>query len=104
MCKEKIIIIDPAIILNRNEFCSNIWPKKVDAAPNITKTIENPIVNNTIGIKFIFFFSIISFNEFPEIYEMYPGIKGNTHGDKKLIKPAPNAMTNSTILVYSLSF
>ena len=30
----------------------------------------------------------------PEIYEMYPGIKGRTHGDKKLIRPAKKATDN----------
>ena len=30
---------------------------------------------------------------------MYPGIKGNTHGDKKLIKPAPKAISNSIIQI-----
>ena len=49
------------------------------------------MVNKIIGIKFIFFFSTNSFNELPVIYEIYPGIKGKTHGDKKLIIPAPNA-------------
>jgi hypothetical protein len=28
---------------------------------------------------------------------MYPGIKGNTQGDKKLINPAPNATKISII-------
>ena len=32
---------------------------------------------------------------------MYPGIIGNTHGDKKLINPAPNAKDNFMIM-YSL--
>ena len=30
---------------------------------------------------------------------MYPGIKGNTHGDKKLINPAPKAINNSIIQI-----
>ena len=62
----KIIIITPAIILNSNEFCNNNWPKKVDAAPKIIKTIEKPTVNKIIGNKFIFFFSINSLSELPE--------------------------------------
>ena len=37
-------------------------------------------------------------DELPEIYEMYPGINGNTHGDKKLIKPAPSAINSSVII------
>ena len=31
---------------------------------------------------------------------MYPGINGKTHGDKKLIKPAPNATKISNINIY----
>ena len=61
-------------------------------------TIENPAVNKINGIKFIFFFAINSFKELPEIQDMYPGIKGRTHGDKKLIRPAPNAINSSIIL------
>ena len=34
------------------------------------------------------------------MYEIYPGIKGNTQGDRKLIKPAPNAIRNSVINLY----
>jgi hypothetical protein len=30
---------------------------------------------------------------------MYPGIRGKTHGDKKLINPAPAAINNSIILL-----
>ena len=71
---------------------------------NIIKTIENPTVNKIIGIKLMFFFSINSFNELPDMYEIYPGIKGNTHGDKKLIKPAPNAITSSIIYFFYYPF
>ena len=60
--------------------------------------IEKPTVNKTIGVKFVFFFSINSLKEFPEIYDIYPGIKGSTQGDKKLINPAPKATISSIIL------
>ena len=33
----------------------------------------------------------------PDMKETYPGISGKTHGDKKLISPAPNAINNSVI-------
>ena len=69
-----------------NDFCTS----KV-------KTIEKPTVNKIIGTKFIFFFSRSSFKELPEIYEIYPGIRGKTHGERKLINPAPKAITNSII-------
>ena len=61
------------------------------------KTIENPTVNKIIGNKLIFFLLINSLKELPEIYEIYPGIRGNTHGDKKLINPAPKAIIISNI-------
>ena len=48
-----------------------------------------------------FFFSSNSFKDAPETKEIYPGISGKTHGDKKLIHPAPNAINNSIILNYS---
>jgi hypothetical protein len=60
----------PAKILSSLEFCNNTCPKKVEAAPNMTKTIENPIVNKKVGVKFICFLFINSFNELPEIYEI----------------------------------
>ena len=100
-CRENIIIIKPATILNVCEFCKNICPKNDAAAPNIIKTNEKPNVNSINGIKFIFFFSSNSFKEAPEIKDIQPGIKGRTQGDKKLIKPAPNAIDNSNIYYYS---
>ena len=91
-------MINPTKILNSYEFCKRTCPKKVEAAPKIINIRENPIVNKMIGTKFIFFFSINSFKELPEIYEIYPGINGKTHGDKKLINPALKAINNSIIL------
>jgi hypothetical protein len=38
------------------------------------------------------FFPLISANETPDIKEIYPGTKGKTHGDKKEINPATNAI------------
>ena len=32
------------------------------------------------------------------MYEIYPGMIGSTHGVRKLIKPAPNAKANLTIM------
>ena len=61
------MIIKPAKILNSYEFCKRTWPKKVEAAPKIIKTIENPTVKKIIGIKFTFYFSTRSFIELPEI-------------------------------------
>ena len=43
-----------------------------------------------IGVRLIFFTNS-SLKVLPEIKAIYPGIKGKTHGDKKLINPAPKA-------------
>ena len=99
MWSERITISNPATILSSYEFWRSTCPKKVEAAPKIINTIEKPKVNKIIGIKFTLFFSIKSFKELPDIYEIYPGINGNTHGDKKLIKPAPKATINSNIII-----
>ena len=79
------------------ELFNTIWPRKVEAAPNKIKTIENPKENKINGIMLISFFSKSSFKDEPEIYDIYPGIKGKTHGDKKLNKPALKATNNSII-------
>ena len=97
---ENIIIIIPAIILKTSEFCKSAWPKKDAEAPNNTNTVENPKQNRTRGKKFVCFDSNISWSDCPEMYETYPGIKGNTQGDKKLINPAPKAIKNSNITQY----
>tara|TARA_A100001011_G_C14309547_1_gene844843 strand:+ start:732 stop:1052 length:321 start_codon:yes stop_codon:yes gene_type:complete len=102
ICKDNTIITNPAAILNSIEFCKRTWPKKVEAAPNIMKTKEKPTVKKIIGNIFIFLFSTRSFNEFPETYEIYPGISGSTQGDRKLINPAPSAIKISNIKFYSL--
>ena len=54
-------------------------------------------MNKIIGNKFTLFFSINSLIELPDMYEIYPGLSGKTHGDKKLINPAPKAINSSII-------
>ena len=94
---ENIIIIIPAITLKVSEFCKSFCPRNDAEAPKITNTVEKPKQNSINENKFIFLESKIFCKDWPEIYEMYPGIKGKTHGDKKLINPAPNATENSNI-------
>ena len=65
MCREKIIIINPAIILSGKELYNKNLPKNVAEAPKIINTIEKPIVNKNIGNKFILFFSSNSSNLLP---------------------------------------
>lgn len=62
-CKDKIIIIIPATILKISEFCKKICPIKETVAPRIIKTVEKPRQNSKRGVKFIFLFSKISFND-----------------------------------------
>ena len=46
-----------------------------------------------ISINVPWFAIISNFSrDVPEIYDIYPGIKGSTHGDKKLINPAKKAI------------
>ena len=85
------------MILKTSEFCKNIWPKKDAEAPKIINTVEKPRQNKINGKKFIFLEIKRSWRDWPEINEIYPGINGKTHGDKKLISPAPKAIKNSII-------
>ena len=56
-----------------------------------------------IGLRLIFFTNS-SLKVLPEIKAIYPGIKGKTHGDKKLIKPAPRAINSSVIIYFDTNF
>ena len=69
------------------------FPINEAAEPKAIKTREKPNVKNTVlrTIKFFLLLSILS-RDVPEIYDIYPGIKGSTHGDKKLINPAKKAI------------
>ena len=60
------MIITPAIILSSNELSNNNCPINVAAAPNKINTIENPTVNKTIGVIFIFLLSVNSLSELPD--------------------------------------
>jgi len=53
-----------------------------------------------IGKILIFFTFNMSCKDWPEIKETYPGIKGNTQGDRKLMSPAPKAINSSIISLY----
>ena len=61
------------------------------------KTNEKPKQNLIKGTILKFCFSVISLRDWPDTKDMYPGIKGRTHGDKKLINPAPKAIKYSII-------
>ena len=95
------------MILKILELVKKNFPINEAVEPNAMKTKEKPKVKKIVlaTIKFLFFSLILS-KDVPEIYEMYPGINGRTHGDKKLINPAKKAIDNvvviNTLLVCSL--
>ena len=86
---------------------------KVAVAPREIKTNEKPKEKNKdfIKIKFLDFKSS-SLSVVPQINETYPGIKGSTQGDTKLIKPAKKAIESDKIIklftqdlvIYLISF
>ena len=92
--KEKRIIINPAAILSSLPKKINMLPRKDAAIPKDIKTAEKPREKTIVLSKTTLLFFWISSNFFPVMYEIYPGIIGKTHGDKKLIKPAPIAMND----------
>ena len=96
---EKKIIIMPAMILKIFELNKNNFPINEAVEPNEIKTSEKPKVKKIVLkiIKFFFSFFIL-LSDVPEIYDMYPGINGRTHGDKKLIKPAKKATDSVTVI------
>ena len=96
--KEKRIIIKPATILNSFPKKISTLPIKEAAIPKDIKTTENPREKIIVLSKTTLLFFLISPNFFPVMYEIYPGIIGKTHGDKKLIKPAPIAMNDFIII------
>ena len=79
--------------------CSKKLPIKVAVAPREIKTNEKPREKNKdfFKIKFLDFKSS-SLSVVPQINETYPGIKGSTQGDTKLIKPAKKAIESDTII------
>ena len=93
------MIMIPAAHQSSLEKNNNTLPIADAATPREIKTNENPKQNNIVFISTLFLSLSISFKFFPVIYEIYPGIIGNTHGDKKLINPAPNANANLMIII-----
>ena len=95
----------PATILKILELVKKNFPTNETVEPSAIKTKEKPKVKKIVlaTIKFLFWLPILS-NDVPEIYEIYPGINGRTHGDKKLINPAKKAIDKvvviNTLLVY----
>ena len=94
---KKIIII--AMIFEKNcDLLSRKDPKKVEDAPRKIKIIEKPKTKSKdfCKIKYLDFFWSFS-RSVPQINDKYPGIKGRTQGDKKLIIPAKKLKNNKDI-------
>jgi len=91
-------MIRPAAILNSLPKKINTFPINDAATPKDIKTAEKPSEKIIVLSKTTRLFFSISSNFLPVIYEIYPGIIGKTHGDKKLIKPAPIAMNDFIII------
>jgi hypothetical protein len=81
--------------------CSKKLPIKVAVAPREIKTKEKPKEKNKdfCSINFLDFRSS-SLSVVPHINETYPGIRGKTHGEIKLIKPAKKAIESDKIIKF----
>ena len=96
---QKKIIITPDPIDKIFEFCNKKLPIKVAVAPREINTKENPRQKKTdfFKIKFLDLLSS-SLRVVPQINDTYPGIKGRTQGETKLIKPAKKAIDRETTI------
>jgi hypothetical protein len=98
----KKMMTTPANFVRIDIFDEINVPIQVAVAPSKINTMENPVIKKIELYRIIrfsllkkgvlTFFSLISANETPDIKEIYPGTRGKTHGDKKEIKPAANAI------------
>ena len=85
----------PEIILKISELFKKNFPRIETVEPKAINMKEKPSVKKIVLMNIeLFLFSSSFFKDVPEIYEMYPGINGSTHGDKKLIRPAKKATDN----------
>ena len=81
------------------EFWSKKLPIKVAVAPRDIKTNDSPNENDKVFFRIkLLDFRFNSLSVDPHINEIYPGIKGSTHGDRKLIKPAKKAIESDKII------
>ena len=77
-------------------------PRKVEDAPKRININENPATKKQdfFKIKYLDFFFKFS-KSVPQINDKYPGIKGKTQGDKKLIIPAKKLKNNKDIYFFN---
>ena len=89
----------PAAILNSLEKNNKIFPTVEAVIPSEINTKEKPNEKRIVLTKTMFLSFSISSKLFPVIYEIYPGIIGNTQGVRKLINPAPKAKASLIIII-----
>jgi len=107
VCKPKIIIMIPAIILSILIFLDSNFPNVVADAPNKIKMREKPRIN-AIELIIIFFVDTlpdcISCNDTPDIYEIYAGMRGKTQGETNDKKPAKIAVKIEILFIRTSVF
>src|SRR5580692_8350379 len=104
--RPKRTIMAPAKGARRFLFCSRNWPTALADAPKAINTTEKPMTNaNEDAIRLPRGFSPRRncSTPIPESIEMYPGTRGNTHGERNEISPATNAARIETCKVSSYS-
>src|SRR5260370_11133242 len=104
--RPKRTMMAPANGARRLLFCRRNCPTALADAPNATNTTEKPITNaNEDAIRLPRGFSPRRncSTPIPESIEMYPGTRGNTHGERNEISPATNAARIETCKVNSYS-
>ena len=103
MCKPKIIIIAPPILLNQSAYsCINLL-NKVAEAPKDTNTKEKPRIKLKAPVKIRYREALLlwsgelsSSKDNPDIKEIYPGTKGRRQGERKERTPAIKAAKKET--------
>src|SRR5579864_1938104 len=104
-CSPRTTITTPAIRLRTAICCRTNCPTVLATAPKARNTRLNPMMNRTEFSR-TDRISLLSccFNcsmPAPDMSEMYPGTKGNTHGERNETSPAVNAAIGSDCIVTS---
>src|SRR5579864_276566 len=98
-CSPRTTITAPAIRLRTSMCCRTNCPIVLATAPNARNTRLNPMMNRTeFNRTDRISLPSCCFNcstPAPDISEMYPGTKGNTHGERNDSSPAVNAAIGS---------
>ncbi len=81
-------------------------PTALAEAPNVMKTIENPVTNASADVSRLPRGALPSLScstPMPESIDTYPGTSGRTHGERNDTRPATNAANMETsIRIYRM--